>query len=215
MSKSYKLLPKSTALVVLAFFTIAMGGQPEANAAKKDEQESLSHTVSIERSLGNPEAKVTVIEYASLTCGHCAFFHSTIYPEMKRDFIDTNKIYYIFRDYPLDRMALNVATALRCLPEEQYFGMLSLILEQQTEWVHPEGHLHVVKDLFKQAGITEAEFDACVANKEIQAAIMESQVAGSKQFNIRGTPTIVVNNTVIPVANYANLKVAIESALEK
>ena len=87
-----------------------------------------------ERSLGNQNAKVTIIEYASLTCPHCAAFHRGPWPEIKKEYVDTGKIKFIFRDFPLDRIALAASMIARCVPEERYFGVINLMFETQDTW---------------------------------------------------------------------------------
>ena len=150
-----------------------------------------------ERSLGNQNAKVTVIEYASLTCPHCAAFHTGPWPAIKKEYIDTGKIKFIFRDFPLDRVALAASMIARCAPAERYFGIISLMFETQDAWrgaANPQAALGSIGQL---AGMSAETLQVCVQNRAVFEAVMKQRNDGDQKFKIESTPTILVNGQKI------------------
>ncbi len=150
-----------------------------------------------ERSLGNQNAKVTVIEYSSLTCPHCAAFHTGPWPAIKKEYIDTGKIKFIFRDFPLDRVALAASMIARCAPAERYFGIISLMFETQDAWrgaANPQAALGSIGQL---AGMSAETLQVCVQNRAVFEAVMKQRNDGDQKFKIESTPTILVNGQKI------------------
>jgi protein-disulfide isomerase len=146
--------------------------------------------------MGAPNAPVTIIEYASLTCPHCARFHSETLPKLKSEYIDTGRVKYVFRDYPLDRLALSAAMLAHCAGPERYFTFLDVFFQQQPNWTRgndPEAMLASLKRLARLGGMSDTQIDVCLANKQIQDAILATSVAGQNQFQVRSTPTLIIN----------------------
>ncbi len=145
-----------------------------------------------DRALGNPNAPVTVIEYVSLTCPHCAAFHRDVFPRVKREYIDTGKIRFIVREFPIGRSAGNAAIASRCAPEDKYFALLSALLARQSEWVSQEVRLDAIYGVAKSVGMSRETFDKCLANQSMIDALDEVKQRGRK-FGVIGTPTFFAN----------------------
>ena len=145
-----------------------------------------------ERALGNPNAPVTVIEYVSLTCPHCAAFHRDVFPRVKKDYIDTGKIRFIVREFPIGRSAGNAAIANRCAPEDKYFVVLGQLLARQPEWVSQDVRLDAIFAVAKSGGLTREAFDNCLSNQTIIDGLNEVKQRG-RQFGVIGTPTFFIN----------------------
>jgi protein-disulfide isomerase len=153
--------------------------------------------------LGAADAPITVIEYASLTCPHCARFHNETLPKLKSAYVETGKVKYIFRDFPLDRLALNAASIAQCAGPERYFTFLDVFFQQQSNWTRgndPEVMLASLKRLARTGGMSEAQIDDCLKNKQVQDAILASRMAGETQHQVRSTPTLIINGERHPGA---------------
>ncbi|SFK24989.1 DsbA family protein [Falsiroseomonas stagni] len=152
-----------------------------------------------ERSIGRAGAP-TVIEYFSLTCGHCASFHKDTMPRVKRELVDTGRVRIVFRDFPLDAVALAAAQVARSLPAERYEPFVSTLLQQQDRWAFARG-ANTQEELFKIAaiaGMTRAQFDEAIGNQALARGILEQRVAGQQQHNVNSTPTFVFGNRTVP-----------------
>jgi protein-disulfide isomerase len=147
-----------------------------------------------ERSMGDVDAPVTVIEYASMTCPHCARFHNDILPVVKQRLIDTGKLRLIFRDYPLDTHALKAAMMARCLDRARYFQLVEVIFKQQTSWIKGTDPLVGLKQLGALAGMEPAYVDTCVANPQLQQFVLAGMQEGQQKYKIKATPTFIFNN---------------------
>lgn len=149
-----------------------------------------------DRALGSPDAKVTVQEYFSLTCTHCAAFQKETFPRVKAELIDTGKIRYIWRDYPLDQLALYGAMISRALPPERYEPFISALLSTQDRWAFTRT-ANPVEELAKLsmlAGMTRATFDATVRDDKLKQFVLDEQAKGEKNYSVNSTPTFVFND---------------------
>jgi protein-disulfide isomerase len=146
-----------------------------------------------ERILGNPDAPVTIIEYASLTCPHCAQFHTEVLPELKERYIAPGKVRLIYRDFPLDQTALAAAALAHCAAPERYFSMLDVLFETQSNWARAGDPIAALKRLGKLGGLTEQEMDACFANQELTDGILRQRLDGQNQYDIGSTPTFIID----------------------
>ncbi|MGH6768585.1 MAG: DsbA family protein [Xanthobacteraceae bacterium] len=142
--------------------------------------------------LGNPKAPVTIIEYASMTCGHCATFHNTTYPELKKRYVDTGKVRFIFREFPLDQLALAAFMLARCAGDDRYFAMIETLFQQQNDWVVQQP-LQPLMAIARQAGFTEQTFNECLKNQKVQDGIVAVQQRAATEFNVQSTPTFFIN----------------------
>jgi protein-disulfide isomerase len=145
--------------------------------------------------LGKADAPVTVIEYASLTCPHCAHFANETFDKVKTAYIDTGKVKWIFRDFPLDEIALRASMMARCGGADRYYGFIELIFKQQQHWVTEKDPLQALAELGRFGGMSEDQFKACMNNKPIETAVLQSRLNAQKEFNVDSTPTFIVNGT--------------------
>lgn len=148
-----------------------------------------------ERSLGNADAKVVVQEYFSLTCTHCAHFAKTTMPEVKAKLIETGRIRYVFRDFPLDQVALTAAMVARALPPERYEPFVSALLASQDRWAFARG-VNNTDELWKMAalaGMSRATFDSALGDAGLKTFILQEQDEGQKKWKVDSTPSFVVN----------------------
>lgn len=144
--------------------------------------------------LGNEKAPVTIIEYASMTCPHCATFANETYPKLKKDYIDTGKVKYIFREFPLDDLAMAAAMLARCAgktDKNRAFALIEMFFEKQREWV-VQRPIEPIKNLIKQVGLTEKDFEACLSDREMSAAILKDQERATK-LGVNSTPSFFIN----------------------
>ena len=146
-----------------------------------------------ELALGSQDAPVTIIEYASMTCPHCARFHNTTFKELKTKYIDTGKVYFVYREFPLDRLAFAASLAARCVGEERFFAMLSLLFEHQPSWSRDQKPMAVLARLAKLAGVSQERFDACLKDRELGEVVLANRLAGEKEHDVKATPTFVIN----------------------
>ncbi len=155
-----------------------------------------------EMSMGDDKASVTVIEYASMTCPHCAHFQETTFPELKKRYIDTGKVRYIFREFPLDNLAAAVFMLARCAGETdsgKYFSLVDTMFRQQRTWA-VEKPLAPLLTIAKQAGFTEKSFNDCLSNQKILDGIESIRQRAVNQFKVDSTPSFFINGTFYPGA---------------
>jgi protein-disulfide isomerase len=148
--------------------------------------------------MGDAKAKVTVIEYASMTCPHCAHFAETTFPEFKKRYVDTGKVRYIFREFPLDQLAAAAFMLARCASEtdsSKYFTMIDTMFKQQRVWA-VEKPLPPLMTLAKQAGFTEATFNACLQNQKLLDGIEAVRTRAVDKFKVQSTPSFFINGTL-------------------
>jgi protein-disulfide isomerase len=149
-----------------------------------------------EMALGDPNAPVKVIEYASMTCPHCANFSMMTFPELKKRYIDTGKVYYIFREFPLDELATAGSMLARCSGKDNYFPLIETLFASQRDWViqRPRGPLLAI---VKQTGMSEEAFDACLANQTLAQGIEKVRTEASTKYKVSSTPTFFVNGKMV------------------
>ena len=164
---------------------------------------------------GNVDAKVSIIVYESLTCGHCADFHTEIYPKLKKDFIDTGLVKIEFRSFPLDLAALNASKIAHCKNDGKS-DLLHFLYENQKKWVRGETIDDINKHLKSLVLKNESglNFESCVANKNIEDHVLNDRISGAKKFNIDSTPTLIINDKKFDNPhNYKKLKKTIEKLI--
>ncbi len=142
--------------------------------------------------LGNADAPVTIVEYASMTCPHCKNFHEGTLKELKEKYIETGKVKLIFREFPLDNRAVAAAMLARCAPADKYFPMLDILFAQQSEWSRAKDPRPILFNISKLAGFSKETFEACIANAEIFKGIKEMRARGGDKFKVNATPTLFV-----------------------
>ena len=167
-----------------------------------------------ERVLGNPDAPVTIIEYASLTCPHCADFHSGILPELKKRFIEGGKVRLVMRDFPLDRVALQAHTIARCAPKGQYFPLLDALFRSQDRWARAANPTAALAGIARLSGMTEETIGACLNSEALQRSVLEDRLTGERMHQVQSTPTFVINGrTLVGARSIDAFADAIEDAL--
>jgi protein-disulfide isomerase len=164
---------------------------------------------------GKEDAKITIIAYESLTCSHCANFHKDVYPQLKKDFIDTGLAKIEFRHFPLDIAAFNAAKVAQCKNDQGLEILESLYLNQQ-EWVKGskiEDINNNLKKYLENAGL-KIDFEKCINNKQIEDFVLNDRIEGTKNFKVNATPTIIINNKKFEKSlNYKNLKKSLEKLI--
>jgi protein-disulfide isomerase len=169
-----------------------------------------------DRILGKMDAAVTIIEYASMTCSHCAAFHAGPFPALKKEYIETGKIKFIFRDFPLDRLALAAAMMARCAPKERYFPIIDIIFRTQQNWAKVADPAGALAQVGLLSGISQKTYEACVSNKDIYDGIMKIRNDGDKKFNVQSTPTILINGKALQGSmTIEHLRTALDAELAK
>ncbi len=179
-------------LMMTAAATLLMGGPALAQATKTvDLTDLMTPPAEGEMSLGQDTAKVTVIEYASASCPHCAAFYTDVFVKLKTDYIDTGKVKFIFREFPHNDQGMAAFMVARCSPKEKYFPLIDIFFQTQQKWV-PDAY-NKLKDIAKQTGMSETDFEACLKNEKIAKGIWDVRDTADKKYGVTGIPTIFVN----------------------
>ena len=143
--------------------------------------------------LGKPDAPITIFEYASFTCPHCAEFDKTVLPEIKKAWIDTGKARLIFRDFPLDQVALRGAILARCAPPDRYYGFVDVLFRNQENWSRAHDIDAALGKLGKLGGISDDKFNACMNDEELSKKILAERLEANQQYGVDSTPTFFIN----------------------
>lgn len=170
----------------------------------------------VEIAMGDPDAPVTVIEYASFTCPHCASFHADVLPRLKADYVDTGKVRLVYREVYFDRPGLWAAMIARCAGADRYFGVADLLFDGQATWSRAEGAEGVVDGLFaigRQAGLTDADMQACLQDGEFAQALVETYQTNATADGVEATPSFVVNGEKVSNMPWDEFKAKIEEKL--
>ncbi|MEQ9040569.1 MAG: DsbA family protein [Silicimonas sp.] len=211
--------------VVLAAGTVFLVGpsrnaDPIGAAFAQDaaSAEDIDTSMIEDMSLGNPDAAVTVTEYASFTCPHCARFHAEGFKQLKSDFIDTGKINFVYREVFFDRFGLWAAIVARCGDgaENRYFGIADMIYAQQGTWARQENPADIVESLRKigkTAGLTDAQLDQCFTDGDKAQAMYARWLKQSKEDDISSTPSFVIDGKKYSNMPYDEMKSIIDAAL--
>ena len=190
---------KKITLILIIFFTLLVN-------TKAETKRIIS---------GVENAKITIIAYESLTCSHCADFHKDVYPELKRDYIDTGLAKIEFRHFPLDIAAFNASKIAQCKNDKSLIILENLYLNQQ-DWVKGSNIEEVNKNLkkFIEKKNFNINFEQCINNKEIEDFVLNDRIDGMKKFKVNATPTIIINNKKFEKSlNYKNLKKSLEKLI--
>lgn len=149
-----------------------------------------------DQTLGKPDAPLTIIEYASMTCGHCANFHNETMGHLKEKYIDAGTVRYVFREFPLDNVAYAAALLARCAGEGRFFPLVDLLFKQQRSWAYSEKPEAALFDTVKQAGLTQDQFNACLQDQASYAKLQKERQRASQQFGVDSTPTFFFNGRI-------------------
>lgn len=167
-----------------------------------------------DRVLGKADAPVVLIEYASATCPHCAEFHETLLPQIKAEYVDTGKVKFIFREFPLDNNALAVFMLVRCLPEDKFFATTDIIFKRQQLWAKaPNPGVEVTK-IMTEMGMDKATFEACLKKEDLAKTLVEYSKKSAQDFGIKGTPALFVNGEYVDGhKDMTDVKKALDNAI--
>ncbi|MDF1669241.1 MAG: DsbA family protein [Roseovarius sp.] len=186
-------------------------------AANAQEAAEVDTSSIVEMRLGSEDAKVTVMEYASFTCPHCANFHKDQFKELKADYIDTGKINFVYRDVYFDRFGLWASMVARCDGPDRFFGMTDMIYAQQRDWIgdgqDPVQIANNLRKIGKVAGLSDDQLDACLNDNDKAKALVAWYQQNAEADNVRSTPTLMINGTVYQNMAYDELKAVIDEKL--
>ncbi len=178
----WRRLRKSSGLLVIVF--LQMGLPSEGQSWSRGDMV-----------LGNPSAPVQIIEYASLSCTSCQHFHLNVLPEVKRRWISTGQVSWVFRDFPLDRQAVVASMLSRCGGDKKRAGLVTFFFKKLPQWLHSQEDKLVQFAVI--AGLSKDKVKGCLEDKKLEVSVLQSRLDGVKKYNIRGTPTFVLNGSVI------------------
>jgi protein-disulfide isomerase len=167
--------------------------------------------------IGSNEASIKIKIFSSFTCPHCASFHKTVVPEIKKNYIDSGKVQLIFIDFPLDQAAFNASKLLHCVAEEKQINFMDLVYENQNEWTigtNIEDINKNLKKIVKNLGISSDDFDECLIDQDISDKILNGRIEASRKYTINSTPTVVINEKKLEgSANFKNIKEKIDKII--
>jgi protein-disulfide isomerase len=146
-----------------------------------------------DRVLGNPNAPITIVEYASMTCPHCAHFADAILPDLKKKWIDTGKAKLVLRDFPLDGEAVHASMLARCAPHDRFYAFVDTFFADQDKWVTAPDYQAALTRLAELGGMSKAEADKCLADKGLENQVLNSRLVAANQLQVNSTPTFFVN----------------------
>ena len=183
------------ALVVTLMLGTVLPAAAQAPAPDPAKAATLLAVTQEDRVLGKPDAPITIVEYASMTCPHCAHFDKDVLPGLKKKWIETGKAKLVLRDYPLDEVALRAAMMARCAPAERFYPLVDTLFETQEQWALAKDWRGALEKTARLAGIGKKDFDACLANKAMEDQVAQSRLIGTTQLGVDSTPTFFVNGT--------------------
>ena len=150
-----------------------------------------------EMTLGTADAPVTIIEYASMSCPHCASFHTNVFPELKAKYIDTGKVRFIFREFPLNAPAFQASVLARCGGPARFFGFIDILFDEMQTWTAGPDPLSELAQIGLLGGISKEKFESCLRDKRITDGILKNRLTGEQTHNVASTPSFVVNGQML------------------
>lgn len=175
---------------LLALVALHASGQPVSPAPKASFADMK--VTAEDRVLGSGDAPVTVIEYASLTCPHCAAFSLTMLPPIRKEFIEPGIVRLIYRDFPLDRLALSASQIARCAAPDRYFDLIESLFATQHLWVRDPDPLSAVAQIAIDHGLAPGRIRECLADRRIEDAVLAQRLDAERSFGVTATPTIFI-----------------------
>ncbi|MBN8291938.1 DsbA family protein [Rhodobacter sp. NTK016B] len=171
---------------------------PGAAHAQTEDAAAVDTSRVEELVLGNPDAEVTIMEFASYTCPHCASFHATVWPQLKEEYIDTGRVRFEYREVYFDAYGLWAALVARCGGQMRYFGISDILYDEQQQWARGSDANEVADNLRRigrRAGLTDEALNECLADRDMATAMMQVYQEGMEEYEITGTPSFVINGT--------------------
>ena len=148
-----------------------------------------------DRILGSPTAPITIVEYASLTCPHCAHFTDEVLPELKKKWIDTGKVKLVLRDFPLDDEAVHASMIARCAPHDRFYAFIDTFFSDQANWAAAPDYRAALSRLAELGGMSKNEVDSCLKDATLENKVISSRLVAANQLGVNATPTFFVNGT--------------------
>lgn len=232
---NYQTYIKTLKSIAVGLLVLAIGACSESSddggpaldpeAVKAQEAEALAEAAKLTEAAGgegtwgdivygNPDAPVEVIEYASLTCPHCASFAANIFPKIKENYIDTGKVKFVYRNFVMNQYDMAASVVARCKSPEVTKRLMSVFFARQRTWAGGDGWDDALASLARRAGgMSRVEFDRCAANKEMQTHLVKMGQDGAVRYKVNATPTIIVDGDLVDVATWENIKAAIDAEL--
>ena len=187
--------------------------------ASAEEVETTDTSIVPDLILGDPDAPVELIEYASYTCPHCANFHAAVIPELKANYIDTGKVKLVYREVYFDKFGLWASMVARCGGDIRYFGIQKMLYEEQQDWVgggqEPMQIVENLRTIGKKAGLTDENLDTCLNDGEMAQAMVVKYQKEVEEYDVNATPTLVLNGEKLSNMSYDELSKLIDEELEK
>ena len=175
---------------------------------------SVSEASLQELSIGDDNAPITIIEYASMTCSHCADFHTETYPDLKEDYIEKGQVKFIFREFPLDKLSMATSMLARCVDNSISLAFIDILFQNRNKW-YSDNAITELKNLSKQAGLSSEDFDQCLNNQGLLDQLIMQKENAVKEFQINSTPSFIINGKVISGNKpYSYFKSEIEKILD-
>lgn len=169
----------------------------------------------VEMALGSPDAPITVVEYFSFSCSHCARFHRETFPELKRDYIETGKIRFVVRDFPLNLAALTAAALARCIGPERYFDTIDIMWTRWDDWINEAETAPALLSVLGSEGFDEVVLKRCRADKSFEDRVLNSYVEGARDHGVDRTPTFLIDGRkFVGLASYRRFAAILDSLLE-
>jgi protein-disulfide isomerase len=190
--------------------------QPDADSDAAAQPDAENAPEVTEMTLGPADAPVTVMEYASFTCPHCADFHGSTFKKLKADYIDPGKVHYVYRDVYFDRFGLWASMIARCGGEERFFGITEMLYDKQKEWVgagDPVGIANNLRKIGKAAGLGEDKINACLNNEAKAKALVAWFEENAEEHEIEATPSLVIDGETHENMSYEDLAAIIDEKL--
>ena len=167
-----------------------------------------------ELEMGDPAAKATIVEYASMTCPHCAHFHTTVFPELKKKYIDAGKVRFIMREFPLDNLAAAGSMLARCAGGDKTYPLIETLFQRQDEWAVRNNPVPKLFEIAKQAGFTQESFDKCLTDDALLKKVEAVRTRANEKFGVNATPTFFVNGKRLNGISLADFDKALEPILQ-
>lgn len=185
--------PAAPIVVETKTLNVPAAPAPTIPASEKSDNPAVEMMMGV-RKLGSDSAPIKVVEYSSLTCGHCSAFHKDDLPIITAKYIETGKVQFIFKEFPLNKPALDASKILRCMPEDKFVAFQGLLFSEQDKWAYQSDYLAPLKQNAKLAGLSAEEIESCLGNKVLENRILGDMKAGTEKFKIESTPTFIIND---------------------
>ena len=173
--------------------TVQLGGPTSEPASGPTRKAATPKVGPDETIFGDPDAPVTIIEYASLTCPHCAAFHNDTLPELEAAYLDTGKVRLVYRDFPLDRSAVFATVMVRCADPSRAEGYIEVLYKMQESWATAANPVEALARIGRLGGLSQERFEACLSDQSLIDSILNSRLEATRQFGVNVTPSFIIN----------------------